>query len=161
MRKNIYVIGDLAVDHDVFARELEPTTESAEGERRFQVLRRQDTVGGAGNSARILAVLNEGATFLWDVVGGSHWGTFRRILSNSHAIDGASSFVELRGIQDEKDPRELCKLIDQAYAPAIKTHRKGEGTLTISHRHLDTLPRREGASDVVGGYFEFVRQPLL
>ena len=104
MRKNIFVIGDLVVDHDVFVRELEPTTESAEGERRYQVLRRQDTVGGAGNSARILAVLNEGATFLWGVVGRSHWGTFRRILSNSHAIDGASSFVELRGIQDETDP---------------------------------------------------------
>jgi bifunctional ADP-heptose synthase (sugar kinase/adenylyltransferase) len=104
MRKHILVIGDLYIDHDIFVTDLAPRGGESRGEQRFNVVRRQDTAGGAANSARILSVLNEGETYLWGVVGSSHWGTFRGILEKSQAIDGASRPIQLRGIRDESDP---------------------------------------------------------
>ncbi len=104
MRKNIFVIGDLYIDHDIFVTELEPLRDSGGLEARYNVIRRQDTAGGAANTARILSVLNDGRTFLWGVVGTSHWGNFRTVLEKSEAIDGANRPIELRGVGDETDP---------------------------------------------------------
>jgi bifunctional ADP-heptose synthase (sugar kinase/adenylyltransferase) len=104
MKKHILVVGDLYIDHDIFVTELASRGDESGGELRFNVVRRQDTAGGAANSARILSVLNEGETYLWGVVGSSHWGTFRGILEKSQAIDGASRPIQLRGIRDESDP---------------------------------------------------------
>jgi sugar/nucleoside kinase (ribokinase family) len=104
MKRHVLVIGDLYIDHDIFVTELESRFDSGVVELCFNVLRRQDTAGGAANSARILSVLSEGETYLWGVVGSSHWGTFRGILEKSHAIDGANRPIELRGIRDESDP---------------------------------------------------------
>lgn len=105
MKRHVLVVGDLYIDHDIFVTELPSRRDdSGAGELRFNVLRRQDTAGGAANSARILSVLNQGETYLWGVVGSSHWGTFRGILEKSQAIDGASRPIQLRGIRDESDP---------------------------------------------------------
>jgi bifunctional ADP-heptose synthase (sugar kinase/adenylyltransferase) len=101
VQKNIFVIGDLKIDHDVFVEEVPP--ESGHTERTYRVLRRHDTAGGAANTARILAVLNEGATYLWGVLGRSRWGSFRTILENSNSFDDARKVVELRGVHDESD----------------------------------------------------------
>jgi sugar/nucleoside kinase (ribokinase family) len=102
VKKNIFILGDLVVDHDVIVRLSDAMHGSGEG--RYDVVRRQDTAGAAANSARILAVLNDGTTSLWGIVGRSNWGSFREVLEASHAIDGAASMVELRGIHDDTDP---------------------------------------------------------
>jgi bifunctional ADP-heptose synthase (sugar kinase/adenylyltransferase) len=97
---NIFVIGDLIIDHSVFVREL-PPSQRTRNITSFRVLRRMDTAGGAAHSARILAALNQGHTFLWGLMGESHWGSFRQILENCHRIDGAQASVEFRGARDE------------------------------------------------------------
>lgn len=99
MRKNIFIIGDVVIDHTVFVS----TPTGPFPENIYRVTRRQDTAGGAANVARILGVLNEGRTYLWGVIGSSRWGSFRRILEHSHLLDGARSNVEFRGAQDETD----------------------------------------------------------
>ncbi len=105
MKRHVFVIGDLYVDHDIFVTELESRSDSGAMEPRFSVVRRQDTAGGAANTARMLSVLSDGATYLWGIVGSTHWGTFRGVLENSHAIDGVGRPIELRGVADETDPR--------------------------------------------------------
>jgi sugar/nucleoside kinase (ribokinase family) len=97
---NFFVLGDLIIDHTVFVTEPLPHQQK-EGEPIYRVLRRMDTAGGAANTARILAVLNPGQTFLWGLMGESNWGSFRSILENCQRIDGADSNVEFRGAQDE------------------------------------------------------------
>jgi hypothetical protein len=99
---NVFVIGDLVIDHTVFVKpaiggHLEPVS----GELAFQVQRRLDTAGGAATAARAISVSSEGTTFLWGLLGTSPWGTFRSILENSQALDGAMRSIELRGTQDE------------------------------------------------------------
>jgi len=81
MLKSIFVIGDLVIDHTIFVRFIsERPHQAIEGEQVFEVLRRQDDVGGATNTARILSVINRGKTYLWGIVGKSMWGSFRKIL---------------------------------------------------------------------------------
>jgi bifunctional ADP-heptose synthase (sugar kinase/adenylyltransferase) len=104
-KRNVVVIGDLYVDHDIFVSQLETQKDSGATEPRYTVLRRQDTAGGAANSARILSVLSDGDTYLWGVVGNTHWGTFRDVLEKSHSIDAAMRNIELRGVGDESGPR--------------------------------------------------------
>jgi sugar/nucleoside kinase (ribokinase family) len=104
MKRHIIIIGDVYIDHDIFVTELESRRVSGTVEQRFEVVRRQDTAGGAANSARILSVINDGDTYLWGALGSSHWGTFREILEESHAVDAAHRPIELRGVRDETDP---------------------------------------------------------
>jgi sugar/nucleoside kinase (ribokinase family)/energy-coupling factor transporter ATP-binding protein EcfA2 len=98
---NLFVIGDLIIDHTVFIQSPTVPHKGLGNEDVYEVVRRIDTAGGAANSARILAVLNYGKTSLWGVLGKSNWGDFRTIISNCHAMDGANSNVEFRGVRDE------------------------------------------------------------
>jgi sugar/nucleoside kinase (ribokinase family) len=98
--KNIFVIGDLVIDHTVFVKD-PPLDRASLRVPVYEVLRRLDTAGGAANCARILAVLNPGHTFLWGLIGRSNWGDFRRILEHCQAIDGAHTNIKFRGVQDE------------------------------------------------------------
>ncbi len=100
-QKNIFVIGDLVVDHTVFIRDTTGEHQQIEHERIYDVVRRLDIAGGAANSARILAVLNRGHTFLWGIIGASNWGTFQSILDNSQGLDGAPTNIEFRAVEDE------------------------------------------------------------
>jgi hypothetical protein len=102
-RNNIFVIGDLVIDHTVIVKDQDRET----GGRRpgLEVVRRVDTAGGAANCARILATLNPGYTFLWGLIGNSIWGDFRRILEHSQAIDGSTSAIKFRGVMDETRAR--------------------------------------------------------
>lgn len=103
-RKNFMVAGDLIIDHAVFVKTHdEPIHPEAVPEKiNYTVVSRQSTAGGAANTARILAALYpEGKIYLWGILGDSHWGTFRKILEGSQAMDGVFNDVELRGIQDE------------------------------------------------------------
>ena len=97
---NIFVVGDLIIDHTIFVNESRYLGRISGGPV-YRVFRRMDTAGGAANSARILAVLNQGRTALWGLTGESHWGSFRSILENCHRIDGAHSNVQFRGAHDE------------------------------------------------------------
>jgi hypothetical protein len=94
VKRHVFIIGDLIVDHDIFVRGRATSSSNSQGtESHLDIIRRQDTAGGAANSARILAILNEGETYLWGVVGKCHWGNFRTILEGSHAIDGAQKLL--------------------------------------------------------------------
>ncbi|HVF55570.1 MAG TPA: hypothetical protein VM934_05440 [Pyrinomonadaceae bacterium] len=98
---NLFVIGDLVIDHTIFIQNPSVPHKEIQGESIFEVVRRHDTAGGAANTARMLAVLNQGKTSLWGVMGASNWGDFRTILAKCHAMDGAHSNIELRGVRDE------------------------------------------------------------
>jgi bifunctional ADP-heptose synthase (sugar kinase/adenylyltransferase)/energy-coupling factor transporter ATP-binding protein EcfA2 len=98
---NVFVVGDLVIDHTIFVRDASGRHRQIQDEPVFEVIRRIDMAGGAANCARILAVLSQGKTFLWGLVGRSHWGSFLSILEKCHAIDEADSNVEFRGVQDE------------------------------------------------------------
>jgi bifunctional ADP-heptose synthase (sugar kinase/adenylyltransferase) len=104
--KNIFVIGDLVVDHSVFVKD-DPDTirihQSIEGEKIFEVFKRQDDAGGAANTAKILSTINKGRTFLWGILGKSNWGDFRSILNNSNDHEVTSFPIELFGSKDETD----------------------------------------------------------
>jgi bifunctional ADP-heptose synthase (sugar kinase/adenylyltransferase) len=99
--KNIFVIGDLVIDHTIFMRESSNRHKGIVSEPIYEVIRRMDMAGGAANNARVLAVMSAGQTFLWGLLGRSNWGSFRSILERCHAVDEADSNVEFRGVQDE------------------------------------------------------------
>ena len=58
-----FVIGDLILDHAIFAVPKEVRELSNKMEQAYNVTHRQDTAGGAAAVARMLAVLNQGQTF--------------------------------------------------------------------------------------------------
>ncbi len=163
MKRHVFVIGDLIVDHDVFVRARTTSSSDSPGtESHLDIIRRQDTAGGAANSARILAILNEGKTYLWGVVGKCHWGNFRTILEGSHAIDGAPTYVELRGVQDESDPpidtvsrllladgTELHRWYD-----AGNTHVPHEKRATSILYHLEHIKKEKGLEAIIINDFE-------
>lgn len=101
---NIFVVGDLIIDHTVFVQEHSIPPQQNEPPV-YEVIRRIDTAGGATNTARILAILSSGHTFLWGITGESNWGSFRSILEKSQAIDGPGSNIEFRGVHDETHAR--------------------------------------------------------
>jgi sugar/nucleoside kinase (ribokinase family) len=100
-KKNIFIIGDLVIDHTIFVKEPEMWHPTNTASPTYEVVRRLDTAGGAATCARILAVLNPGHTFLWGLIGKSHWGDFRSILEQCQLIDGSYSNIKFRGVQDE------------------------------------------------------------
>jgi bifunctional ADP-heptose synthase (sugar kinase/adenylyltransferase) len=134
---NIFVIGDLVIDHTVFVRDAATTHNNIEGEDVYEVVRRMDTAGGAANCARILAVLSSGRTFLWGLIGRSHWGNFRTILEKCHAVDEADSNVEFRGVQDETQAQmntitRLVMIGDNYTTPAYKVRFDDYGHLHVA-----------------------------
>src|SRR5260221_8837924 len=125
--RNIFVIGDLVVDHTVFVQQPSGPHQNIEGEPVHEVVRRIDRAGGAANTARILAILNTGQTFLWGLTGESNWGPFRSILEKSQAIDGADSNIKFRGVRDETNAQmnTITRLIMVGNPPnyAIRQHK--------------------------------------
>jgi len=98
--KNLFIVGDLVIDHTIFVQDISADRSSIP-QPAFDTIRRLDTAGGAANCARIMGVLNPGNTFLWGLIGQSHWGDFRRILEHCQAIDGARCNIKFRGAHDE------------------------------------------------------------
>lgn len=98
---NVFVLGDLLIDHTVFVEPMRDYPAPVSGESSFRVKRRIDTAGGAATTARAIANLTSGTTILWGLVGDSPWGTFRSILEKSQALDRAANNIELRGARDE------------------------------------------------------------
>ena len=119
VKKNIFVIGDLVIDHTIFVKIPESPHQPVGGEKIFEVLRRVNTAGGAANVARTLSILNEGKTFLWGIVGHSRWGDFRTILEESQTLDGARSNIEFRGVADETNAQmnTISRVITVSWNP--------------------------------------------
>ena len=103
LKKNLLVIGDLILDHTLFVGAERPL--SVPGETRLPVEQRQNTAGGAANTARIISRLSFGKTYLWGISGPSRWGSFRKILEDSQILDGVEQEqrIELLGINAEAD----------------------------------------------------------
>lgn len=101
--RNIFVAGDLLIDHTAFVFPSADKPPPVPGEGSFRVHRRLDTAGGAATTARAVNVAPDTTVFLWGLVGSSSWGSFRSILENSQDRDGADRRIHLRGIQDETD----------------------------------------------------------
>lgn len=141
--KNIFVIGDLVIDHTIFVKD-SPSERGSTRVPVFEVLRRLDTAGGAANCARILAVLNPGHTFLWGLIGRSNWGDFRGILEHCQAIDGAHSNIKFRGAHDETHAQmnTITRLIKPenipSYGPPIAIVRFDD----YGHVHISEDRRR-------------------
>jgi hypothetical protein len=120
---NVFVIGDLVIDHTVFVQSAQTgVLEPVARETAFQAQRRLDTAGGAATAARTISVSSNGTTFLWGLLGTSRWGTFRAILENSQALDGAMHPIELRGTQDETDApmSTVSRLVQVRHEPSTR-----------------------------------------
>ncbi len=99
---NVFVLGDLILDHTIFVSQKEPGTyQPVQTEQAHEVHRRTNLAGGAANCARVLAALGTGRTYLWGVGGRSPWGRFSDVLEQSHIYDAAPGRVVLRGIVDQ------------------------------------------------------------
>lgn len=153
---NIFIIGDLLIDHTAFVNGLSPIYPlPVTGEMAYQVRRRIDTAGGAATTARTINNLSEGTTFLWGLIGASPWGTFRNILENSQALDGSKNRIEFRGVQDETDASmttisrlvevsesesgHYCYLRKARFADSGQTHIPIERQLTALKYHLEKI----------------------
>lgn len=98
---NVFVIGDVVLDHAILVRQKRKAYQPVGTERVFEVKHRLNTAGGAPNCARILAAVGTGMTFLWGAVGRSPWGTFSDILKDSQNLDAAGNRVIFCGLHDE------------------------------------------------------------
>lgn len=100
---NIFVLGDLVLDHAIFIRRKGTPFEAVGNEKVSEVRTRITMAGGAANCARALAALGSGHTFLWGITGKSPWGEFSDVLSRSHIYDCAviRGRVSFRGYHDQ------------------------------------------------------------
>jgi len=103
---NIFVLGDLVLDHAIFVRRKDTPFEAVGNEKVTEVRTRITMAGGAANCARALAAVGKGHTFLWGITGRSPWGEFSDVLSRSHIYDCAviSGRVSFRGYHDQSIP---------------------------------------------------------
>ena len=99
---NVFVIGDLVLDHAIFVRRPEKPHQPIGNEKVTEVVRRVTMAGGAANCARALASIGRGQVFLWGITGQSPWGDFSDILDRSQTYDGAvrGGRVQLRALHD-------------------------------------------------------------
>ena|GEM_PF-2174077 len=144
-RKNIFVIGDLVIDHTLFVRvDFERPHQAVPGKDIYEVLSRQDDAGGGANTARILSIVNEGKTFLWGIIGASPWGDFRSILMNSDKHSEPLNPIEFRGVQDETDAQmntiSRIILIDHSAIPCQLVHKVRFDD--YGHAHVTEMKRK-------------------
>lgn len=136
---DLFVVGDLIIDHSVFRGPTNPQFELPE------ITSRQDTAGGAATTARMLAVLNnEGTTYLWGVLGSSLWGPFRRILEHSQALDTARETklgqIEFRGAKEETDAP--MSTITRVIEYQEESYRRRSGFCDLGRLHVSEAKRR-------------------
>lgn len=100
---NLFVLGDLVLDHAIFVRRKEKDHQPVGNEKVSEVERRVTMAGGAANCARALASVGRGQVFLWGITGRSPWGDFSDILDRAQTYDGAvwSGRVQLRALHDQ------------------------------------------------------------
>jgi sugar/nucleoside kinase (ribokinase family) len=144
-KKNIFVIGDLVIDHTLFVSvDFERPHQKVPGEDIYEVLNRQDDAGGAANTARILSIINEGKTFLWGIIGASPWGDFRSILMNSDKHNEPLNPIEFRSVRDETDAQmntiSRMILLDHSAKPPQLLHKVRFDD--YGHAHVTEVKRK-------------------
>jgi bifunctional ADP-heptose synthase (sugar kinase/adenylyltransferase) len=97
---NIFVFGDLVLDHFIPVTEKEVPYQSFLKERVVDGQPRKNSAGGAANCARVIAALGRGRACLWGLSGHSLWGSFVQIIDAS-AADSTENRVIFHGSHDE------------------------------------------------------------
>jgi sugar/nucleoside kinase (ribokinase family) len=115
---NIFVFGDLVLDHFIPVEEKRKPFQSVGLERVFDGQPHRTIAGGAANSARLLAALSHGRTCLWGLSGHSPLGTFVQVLKRSEAQLGAGRGVIFHGGYNESHEMNTITRI-------VSTDRKG------------------------------------
>jgi sugar/nucleoside kinase (ribokinase family) len=109
---NIFVFGDLVLDHVILVGKKEREYQSIGSEKIYEVRRRISSAGGAANCARVLASLGAGRVSLWGLTGHSAWGMYPQIISIGHTFDGSHTSVVFHGIHDEaKQMNTITRII--------------------------------------------------
>lgn len=98
---NIFVFGDLVLDHIIRIANKDQPFQAAGSEEVYDATSRATLAGGAANCARAIASINTGRTSLWGLTGHSPWGTFVEVLQESQSIDGAEQRIVFHGVHDE------------------------------------------------------------
>jgi bifunctional ADP-heptose synthase (sugar kinase/adenylyltransferase) len=98
---NIFVLGDLVLDHFIPVTEKLLPHQPVLRERVVDGHQRRTIAGGAANCARVIAALGRGRACLWGLSGYSPWGAFVQILDRSIAADGAETRVIFHGAHNE------------------------------------------------------------
>lgn len=132
---NIMVVGDIVVDHTIFAVDRAYAHGSEEG---TTVVRRVNTVGGAANAARFLSIFNPGRTYLVGFEGPTMWGSVRDLFKESKVYDGHTRDIDMRLVSAEGDStidtiNRLVRVSSRQELPQGKRDRRWEdlGNLTI------------------------------
>jgi sugar/nucleoside kinase (ribokinase family) len=92
----VVVVGDIIIDHDIIVRKSNRRHTNLDGEMAYEVDRRYTTVGGAGGSARVLAMLNGGETHLAGFSAPTIWAEgVRAILEECRKYDNSPRPIRL------------------------------------------------------------------
>jgi len=108
MRRTVFVIGDLVIDHTIFVRQTAPTgrIRLASARSSFEVLRRQDRAGGAATHRQAAGRGERRTDVLVGVpVGSSQWGSFEEVLDKSQELDGGRQRIVFRTHRDDSGAR--------------------------------------------------------
>lgn len=98
---NVFVLGDLVLDHFIPATAKQRLHQPEAGERVFDGHPRRTIPGGAANCARLIAALGLGRVCLWGLSGHSPWGSFAEILQKSSVSDRPDRGVIYHGAHNE------------------------------------------------------------
>jgi bifunctional ADP-heptose synthase (sugar kinase/adenylyltransferase) len=146
---NIFVLGDLVVDHFIPIVEKPPPFEAALNETVANGLPRRTIAGGAANSARQIAALCRGGrTCLWGPSGASPWGTFLQLLQRSQNIDGVDNPIAYLGSHNEAHPTNTVTRIV----------RVSEGRKFTRAYRIDNLPKIPVADSAIRDVLRYLRE---
>ena len=98
---NIFVFGDLVLDHFIPLTVKARPYHETPGEQSFDGHPRRTVPGGAANSARLIAALGSGRVCLWGLSGYSPWGSFVQILERSNLSNRPDRSVIYHGSHNE------------------------------------------------------------
>lgn len=98
---NIFVLGDLVLDHFIPVTNKERPFQRVGEEQVFQGHPRRTIPGGAANGARLIASLGRGRICLWGLSGYSPWGSFINLLERSHKTSRPDRGVIYYGSHNE------------------------------------------------------------
>jgi bifunctional ADP-heptose synthase (sugar kinase/adenylyltransferase) len=128
---NIFVFGDLVLDHLIPVKDKTRQSQPAGKETVVDGRPRKTFTGGAANCARLIAAQGSGRTCLWGLSGHSSWGSFPQLLQRSQAIDQADEAIIYHGAHDESHQMNtITRIVYED--PSGKTER---------HYRIDDVPQ--------------------
>lgn len=140
---NVFVLGDLVLDHLIPVVDKRGDFHPRRKERVVEGRARKTFAGGAANCARLLAALSAGRTCLWGLSGYSPWGSFPKFLrSNTTATGGAG--IIYYGAHAESHPMSTITRI-------VYENQTGRREIEYRIDDLPTVPVTESqARDAIG-----------